>query len=200
MIHIDPREPDRTAVPSSRNAQNRGLYQARKAFRAQQIAYFHTWLVSEVDRASPMFLDMCMAWRVDAEHVLRQFRPPLDWTGPDRKRRPRSWRPLPLHRARNRSADGDRMSPMLVDGSVEVRAWLGRGFLASGGGALKLWVPDAMPEIVQSSSIDRPLCDIIDHPLFRARHYPILASQVLGTGTLILASAPPVEYRVPWAT
>ena len=182
------REPDVVRLMRLRHAQRR--------FRRELVENFHSYLAPVVTQASPLLLDICAAWDLDLDAMLRRLRPPAGWPYPATKMLGRAVR---TPRVTGTGAIGEGVQVNVMDDTLEVRTWLGEAFVCTCDGELQLWLIDRIPETVQAGLSGRELSSVVDHPLLRMRPYRIIGSRSIGHGTVINAEAPLVPYTGPWA-
>lgn len=168
---------------------------ARRQFSQDMVRHYHDLLAESVTHASPMLFDLAAAWSIDLEPLLRRLRPPRRWLADNHAR----IFDMPA-RTLGKGANGERMRVVVIGDGIQVRAGLGDGHAVTRGGVLNVWLLERWPEAIMSAVVGLPLADVVDHAVLRMRPYPILRSYLVGNGTVVEASAPDLDFRVPWAS
>jgi len=170
------------------------LRQARTRYRRHLVENFRCFLAPTVIGAAPLLLDICTLWNLDLEKMLMRLRPPEGWPYSPKDRLP------PRHPRVNGTGDlGQKVQVVVMQDTLDVRAWIGDAFAFSGGGELQLWLTDRIPETIQTTLPGMPLAAVVDHALLHMRHYEIIRSRPVGNGTVIGARAERLPYTLPWA-
>lgn len=90
----------------------------------------------------------------------------------------------------------------VVDHSIELIARIGRVYLFTLFGELRVELDDELPEVILSACIGWLIDEIVDHEALRGRGWRIVAVEEsyppLQGQTLVVATGS-VPYRMPWA-
>lgn len=172
-----------------------GIRLAQRRYRRDLLENFRHYLAPQVALASPLLLDAAAAWGIDLNTAMRRMRPPTGWPYAGRRATWTSRAP----RVEAVGAIGDPVQVTLLGSALEVRTWLGEGFVHTNDGGLQLWLDGAMPDALQSSLPGRELATVVSHPLLALRPYPIIRAASLGKATMIEAEAPHVPYSLSWS-
>jgi hypothetical protein len=106
----------------------------------------------------------------------------------------------PLHCHMIERADGGYLIVQVADHSVELNALIGRLWLETRFGELRVEFMDPIPETIFTASVGHLIEEIVDHHALRGRGWRIVAIQepTAVSGQALVVAMGSVEYRMPW--
>jgi hypothetical protein len=189
---------------------------------AALLATFRLELSATVRSASPLLISLLAMDGLTLDDAVSLIRPQAGWprrprlSGRSSSRAARAywsrWNVLgrrstqlsqpPLHQHRFHRADGGYLMVHVVDHSIELIARIGRVYLFTLFGELRIELDDELPEVILSACVGWLIDEVVDHEALRGRGWRIVAVKEsyrpLQGQTLVVATGS-VPYRMPWA-
>lgn len=106
----------------------------------------------------------------------------------------------PLHGRRIERADGGYILVQVADHSIDLNAQIGRVWLETRFGELRVEFMDKVPETLFTGCVGRLIEEVVDHKTLRGRGWRIVAieeTSLISGQTLIVATGS-VAYTMPW--
>ena len=106
----------------------------------------------------------------------------------------------PLHGRWIERADGGYILVQLADHSIEMNALIGRVWLETRFGELRVEFVEKVPETLFTGCVGRLIEEIVDHEALRGRGWRIVAIQEVSpiSGQTLIVATGSVPYRMPW--
>lgn len=184
------------------------------------LAAFRAEVGAVVRSASPLLISLLAGERLTLDDVAELMRPQACWPARPRLSGALAGRRVhphllryhmiglsngqlsepPLHGHRIERADGGYLLVQIADHSVDLNALIGRVWLETRFGELRVELMDEVPETLFTGCVGRLIEEIVDHEALRGRGWRIVAieeSSPISGQTLIVAMGS-VQYRMPW--
>lgn len=182
-----------------------------------RLRLFRASLQAEVCRISPLAAPLAAMANLDMDEVSRRMGPFGSW--PERLGSPSAtairWLLpcLPDRRARDRTAyriyrqGGYPLSLrprgwigwQVVGRTLEVAGQLGSCSFATSRGTLRVRMPVALPEVVQSAMVGRRVADVVELPVFTYPDWRVAAlEQPLSGGLVLKIRTGELRHEMPW--
>lgn len=106
----------------------------------------------------------------------------------------------PLHGHRIERADGGYLLVQIADHSLDLNARIGRVWLETRFGELRVEFMDEVPETIFMGCVGRLIEEVVDHEAVRGRGWRIVATEEasLISGQTLIVAMGSVAYRMPW--
>ena len=186
----------------------------RRRWRVERLELYRRYLQCHVTQASALLASLAGMDEVDLAAAAWRMRPPVGWAGsnrglgftwvkggygPNRTGAHPGWRVDRRGELVLRRVEDPRGFLSIRPGrSLEVTAAIGGVTLTTSGDRCFLWIGHDLPAAMCVAMQGRQVREIVRHPWFERRSWPVVGVIPRRTGTTIVVATGRVPHRMPW--